>query len=81
MKKLIASTLCAMMVLSLSVSALAEEPMSIAPASETEPQPGYMLQIDGENTGVRACIMVPLRAVAEKLSFEVVWNNDGSPIL
>ena len=81
MKKLIASTLCAMMVLSLSVSALAEEPMSIAPASETEPQPGYMLQIDGENTGVRACIMVPLRAVAEKLSFEVVWNNDGTILL
>lgn len=72
MKKLIAFSLCAVMALSLSVSAFAEEPVLIAPASETEPQTGYALRIDGEDIGVRACIMVPLRAVAEKLGFEVV---------
>lgn len=93
MKKLIAFSLCAVLALSLSVSAFAEEPvliapapqeeepMDIAPAPETEPQTGYALRIDGEDSGVRACIMVPLRAVAEKLGFEVVWNGDGTIFL
>lgn len=81
MKKLIAFSLCAVMVLSLSVSAFAEEPMVTSPAPEAEPQTGYALQIDGEDTGVRACIMVPLRAVAERLGFRVVWNGDGTIFL
>ena len=66
----------------------AEEPMVIAPAPESdepapeyEYKPGYALRIDGEDAGVRACIMVPLRAVAEKLGFEVVWNGDGTVFL
>ncbi len=76
MKKLIASTLCAAMALSLS--AFAAEPMLTASAPEAQSQPGYTLQIDGEDTGIRACIMVPLRAVAEQKGFEVVWNEDGT---
>lgn len=53
--------------------------MVISPGpSAEEPQPGYTLRIDGEDTGVRACIMIPLRAVAEKLGFEVVWNGDNT---
>lgn len=53
--------------------------MVIAPAPEPEePQTGYALRIDGEDTGVRACVMVPLRSVAEKLGFEVVWNGDNT---
>lgn len=81
MKKLFASALCTAMTLSLAVTAFAAEPMLISPAPEEELQPGYILQIDGEDTGVRACIMVPLRAVAEKLGFEVIWNGDGSIFL
>lgn len=83
MKKLIAFSLCAVMALSLSVSAFAaESPMLVSPGPAVEePQTGYALRIDGEDTGVRACIMVPLRAVAEKLGFEVVWNGDGSIFL
>lgn len=49
-----------------------------APAPENDPQPGYTLKIDGEDTGVRACVMVPLRPVAEKLGFTVTWNGDGT---
>lgn len=95
MKKLLALALCAVMALSLSVAALAadepllispapatDEPMVIAPAPATDEfQPGYALHIDGVDTGVRACVMVPLRAVAEKLGFEVVWNGDGTIFL
>ncbi len=79
MKKLIALTLCAIMTLSLS--AFAAEPMLTASAPEAQSQPGYTLQIDGEDTGIRACIMVPLRAVAEQQGFEVVWNGDGTIFL
>lgn len=93
MKKLIVSALCATMALSLSITAFAAAPMVIAPApEETSPtviapapendlQPGYTLQIDGEDTGVRACIMVPLRTAAEKLGFTVTWNGDGTILL
>lgn len=78
MKKMIASALGAAMLLPLATTAFASEPMLIAPAPVEEPRTGYALQIDGEDTGVRACIMVPLRSVAEKLGFEVVWNGDNT---
>lgn len=93
MKKLIASALCAAMALSLSATAFAAGPMVISPVpTETTPavvapgpeekaQPGYILRIDGKDTDVRACVMVPLRAVAEKLGFTVTWNGDGSILL
>lgn len=93
MKKLIASVLCATMALSLSATAFAAEPMVISPAPVTtaptviapapaeDVQPGYTLRIDGKDTDVRACIMVPLRAVAEKLGFTVTWNGDGTILL
>lgn len=93
MKKLIAFSLCAVMALSLPVSAFAAESLDIAPAPQDEEaldialapdaelQTGYALRIDGEDIGVRACIMIPLRAVAEKLGFEVVWNGDGTIFL
>jgi hypothetical protein len=81
MKKLIVSALCATMALSLSITAFAASPMVIAPAPENDPRPGYTLQIDGKDTGVRACIMVPLRATAEKLGFTVTWKGDGTILL
>lgn len=93
MKKLIASALCAVMALSLSAAAFAAEPMVISPNPMTaeaediaqgpaeKPQSGYTLKIDGKDTGVRACVMVPLRAVGEKLGFTVTWNGDGTILL
>lgn len=88
MKKLMASALCAAMALSLSLSAFAAEPVDISPnpagavsAPAEELQPGYTLRIDGEDTGIRACVMVPLRATAEKLGFTVAWNGDGTILL
>lgn len=90
MKKLITSALCAVMTLSLSAAAFAAEPALISPnpavptdaaQGQEEFQPGYALRIDGEDTGARACIMVPLRAVAEKLGFTVTWNGDGTILL
>lgn len=85
MKKLITSALCAVMTLSLTAAAFATEPALISPnpaaQGQEEFQPGYVLRIDGEDTGARACIMVPLRAVAEKLGFTVTWNGDGTILL
>lgn len=78
MKKWIVSALGAAMTLSLTTAAFASEPLLGPPAPAGEPRTGYALQIDGEDTGVRACIMVPLRSVAEKLGFEVVWNGDNA---
>lgn len=80
MKKLITFSLCAIMTLSLSTAAFAAKepvPASPGPALRT----GHTLLIDGEDTGVRACVMVPLRAVAEKLGFEVVWDNRNTIFL
>lgn len=81
MKKLIVSAISTVMALSLTAAAFAAEPMTVSPGPEEEPQPGFALQIDGKDTGVRACIMVPLRAVAEKLGFTVTWNSDGTVLL
>lgn len=92
MKKLIVSALCAALALSLTATAFAAEPMVISPnpgaasaskaqGTADEPQPGYTLRIDGEDTGVPVCIMVPLRAAAEKLGFTVTWNRDGTILL
>ncbi len=94
MKKLLASALCAVMALSLSVAAFAAEPADIssnptatnptvtAPADITAPsglsRAGYAFQVDGEDMGIRVNIAVPLRAVAEKLGFKVTWNGDGT---
>lgn len=89
MKKMIAFAMSAVMALSLTTTAFAAGPASpasaipvvVSPGPEKETQPGYTLRIDGEDTEVRACVMVPLRAVAEKLGFTVTWNGDGSILL
>lgn len=81
MKKLIVSAISTVMALSLTAAAFAAEPGVVSPGPAEESQPGFALQINGEDAGVRACIMVPLRAVAEKLGFTVTWNGDGSVLL
>lgn len=48
---------------------------------EITPLPGcYELAVDGTDTGVEACMMVPLRAVAESLGFTVIWA-DGAALV
>lgn len=56
-----------------SDTAPAPDTPSVA-AEETAPA-GYAVEIDGEDSGARARVMVPLRAVAEKLGFTVAWDN------
>ena len=37
----------------------------------------FPVEADGQSTGVQACLMVPLRAVAEPLGFTVTWDDGG----
>lgn len=51
--------------------------LSNASASETAPEtPGVAVQVNGQDTEIKAHIMVPLQAVAEKLGFTVTLDND-----
>lgn len=77
MKKRIASLLCAVSVLPAAAFAV-EDDLLISPAPAEGPQAGYILQIDDARTDIQATMMVPLRAVAEKLGFVVQWNGDGT---
>lgn len=61
-----------------------ETPMVVSPgpevtASDQEPltAPGFSVEVDGSSIDVPACVMVPLRAVAEKLGFTVTWDKDA----
>ena len=36
---------------------------------------GFSVELDGEQVNARALVMVPLRALAEKLGFTVTWDN------
>ena len=38
----------------------------------------FPVEADGQSTGVQACLMVPLRAVAEPLGFSIVTPPDFS---
>ena len=77
MKKSITALASLMLVGLMSVPALAvncpvgdsDEPMVIAPAPTT----GYQqtIQVDGQKTDVSSTVMVPLRALSEKLSAAV----------
>lgn len=83
MKKLLTAMLSLALLGAANLPALAssslpadeEPPMVIAPAPEEAPQSGFAIEIDGEGVDTRAFVMVPLRAVAEKLGFTVTWNN------
>ena len=79
MKKLLTAVLSLALLGAVAIPALAvdpEPPQVIAPASgEAAAVPGFEIEIDGKDSGTRAHIMVPLRAVAEKLGFTVAWDN------
>ena len=81
MKKSMTAFASLMLVGLMSVPALAvncpvgnsDEPMVIAPAPTT----GYQqtIQVDGQKTDVSSTVMVPLRALGEKLGFTVTWKD------
>ena len=86
MKKVLAAVLSLTMLGAAALPALADgeepsvaassTPALIAAAPEEEPSvSGFAVQVDGEPVPVRACVMVPLRAVAERLGFTVAWDN------
>lgn len=77
MKKILTAALSLALLGAISIPALAAEPAKvIAPApGQAVTAPGFALEIDGEDIDARACVMVPLRAVAEKLGFTVAWDN------
>lgn len=83
MKKLLTATLSLALLAATALPALAADDSPLiapapdaAPAAAEETAPaGYAVEIDGEDSGARACIMVPLRAIAEKLGFTVDWDS------
>lgn len=51
-------------------------PLLIAPAPEEDPTaPGFAVEVDGERVDIRACVMVPVRAMAEQLGFAIAWDD------
>lgn len=38
----------------------------------------YTIQVDGKDISAEACVVVPLRAVAEALGFTVTWSKSGT---
>ena len=58
-------------------------PMVIAPnpMEEGVAADHYTLEVDGERTDIPASIMLPLRAVAERLGFSVIWQGKEAGIL
>ena len=81
MKKSMTALASLMLVGLMSVPALAancsvtdsDGPMVISPAPTT----GYQqtIQVDGQKTDVSSTVMVPLRALGEKLGFTVTWAD------
>ena len=95
-KKIVTGIIAAVMVMSAaSAFAEEEEPMVIAPASaeETEPIVGMQsITVDGEEVDLSKsglstyifdendCVMVPLRAVAEKMGYTVDWDSENKAV-
>ena len=86
MKKLLTTVLSLSLLGAAALPAFASDPKPpvavspgaelIAPAPEEGlTAPGFAIEVNGEQADVRACVMVPLRAVAEKLGFTVTWDN------
>lgn len=82
MKKILTAALSLALLGTIAIPALAadsadlEPPQVIAPApEEAMTSPGFAIEIDGENAGAQAHVMVPLRTIAEKLGFTVTWSD------
>ena len=58
------------------------EPMPIIPNPFAEDNTDALctVKVNGEQTDIQAVIAVPLKAVAEKLGFQVIWNGMDKPL-
>lgn len=77
MKKIFSMLLTLSLAFALAVTAFSA-PAVTAPAAEkavSTAAGSYTVQVNGKDSGAAACIMVPLRTVAESLGFTVQWNN------
>ncbi|QNL44142.1 copper amine oxidase N-terminal domain-containing protein [Oscillibacter hominis] len=78
-KTVVSASLSLALAAVMGLSALAADAGLISPAAgnsaDTAPERTYTIQVNGEDTGIQACVMVPLRAIAEKLGFQVTWSN------
>lgn len=56
-----------------------DTPMVIAAREDTHRSlSSFTLKVDGKETAIDACVMVPVRAVGEQLGFTVTWSKDGT---
>lgn len=74
MKKILTAALSLALLGAIAIPALAADAADPEQPSQTA-APGFAIEIDGEDAGARARVMVPLRAIAEKLGFSVAWDN------
>lgn len=76
MKKLAPALLSLALAGTLCLPAMAA-PLATDSVNDVNTASGYTLQVNGSDTEIDVCVMVPLRALAEKLGFTVVWNGDS----
>lgn len=80
MKKLFTAVLTLALLGATALPVLADEPeppllIAPAPIEEKADTTGLAIEVDGAAIHTRACVMVPLRAVAEALGFTVTWDD------
>lgn len=76
MKKLTPALLSLALAGTLCLPAMAASPATDS-VNDVNTASGYTLQVNGSDTDIDVCVMVPLRALAEELGFTVVWNGDS----
>ena len=76
MKKLTPALLSLALAGTLCLPAMAA-PLATDSVNDVNTASGYTLQVNGSDTDIDVCVMVPLRALAEELGFTVTWNGDS----
>lgn len=84
MKKSLIFTVTLALAAALVLPAMAAEPL-VSPAPDAlisaQTSGTYQITVDGEDIDADACVLVPVRAVAESLGFSVTWNADRTVTL
>lgn len=85
MKKLLTAILSLSLLGAAALPALADDgktPVAVSPESEitaleedSASASAFTIEVDGEQVNAHPCVMVPVRAVAEKLGFTVSWDS------
>lgn len=86
-KKVLTAFLSLALVHSMAIPAYAAADLAATDAQQTTPTPPntssiydshqYTIQVNGKDLSSEACVVVPLRAVAEALGFAVTWSKNG----